>query len=93
MRRTFFLLFLLTSLGVTVRAQCDFVGVSVSASDTALISLYHPGFFFFGATANVEGYAIGVLKQTVTPLEWSAVAPRLWWSQNQQPPSPPIPIR
>ena len=54
--RTFFLLFLLTSLGVTVRAQCDFVGVSVSASDTALISLYHPGFFFFGATDNLGGY-------------------------------------
>lgn len=56
MMRQFFLLFLLTASVVTVRAQCDFVGVSVSASDTSQVNLYHPGFFFFGATPNVGGF-------------------------------------
>ena len=43
-------------LGLAAKAQCEFVGVSVSASDTGLVQLYHPGFFFFGATPNVGGY-------------------------------------
>lgn len=43
-------------LGMAAKAQCEFVGVSVSASDTGLVQLYHPGFFFFGATPNVGGY-------------------------------------
>lgn len=43
-------------LGLAANAQCEFVGVSVSASDTGLVQLYHPGFFFFGATPDVGGY-------------------------------------
>ena len=43
-------------LVLAAKAQCEFVGVSVSASDTGLVQLYHPGFFFFGATPNVGGY-------------------------------------
>ena len=55
MHRAISLSFLIIVGGV-VQAQCEFVGVSVSASDTAQVNLYHPGFFFFGATPNVGGY-------------------------------------
>ena len=53
--RTFLLLLLLGS-AVPLHAQCDSLGVLVSASDSNYVQLYHPGFFMFGATANVGGF-------------------------------------
>ena len=52
----FFLVHLFAAAGLVAHAQCTDVGVSVSASDSGLIQLYHPGFFLFGATPNVGGF-------------------------------------
>ena len=53
--RTFLLVLLLGSI-VPLHAQCDSLQVLVSASDSTSVQLYHPGFFMFGATANVGGF-------------------------------------
>ena len=53
--RTFLLLLLLGSVP-PLNAQCDSLQVLVSASDSNYVQLYHPGFFMFGATANVGGF-------------------------------------
>lgn len=44
------------ALASSIHAQCEFVGVSVSASDSGSVNLYHPGFFYFGTTSSSGGY-------------------------------------
>lgn len=69
--RTFLLLLLLGS-AVPLHAQCDSLGVLVSASDSTYVQLYHPGFFMFGATANVGGFD-NVCFWTITDVDGNII--------------------
>ena len=69
--RTFLLLLLLGS-AVPLHAQCDSLGVLVSASDSNYVQLYHPGFFMFGATANVGGFD-NVCFWTITDVDGNII--------------------
>ena len=69
--RTFLLLLVLGSI-VPLHAQCDSLGVLVSASDSNYVQLYHPGFFMFGATANVGGFD-NVCFWTITDVDGNII--------------------
>lgn len=53
-------------------AQCEALNIAVSASDTAYVQLYHPGFFMFGATENTGGFE-NLCHWTVTTMAGAAV--------------------
>lgn len=69
--RTFLLLLFLGSI-VPLRAQCDSLQVLVSSSDSSFVQLYHPGFFMFGATANVGGFD-NVCFWTITDVDGNII--------------------
>lgn len=49
------LLFLIAASQISL-AQCNFVSLNVSYSDSSQVNLYHPGFFLFGMTPDVGGF-------------------------------------
>lgn len=53
-------------------AQCSFLNIAVSASDSGYVQLYHPGFFMFGSTADTGGFENQCLW-TVTTMDGTAV--------------------
>ncbi|MGA1374497.1 MAG: T9SS type A sorting domain-containing protein, partial [Flavobacteriales bacterium] len=53
-------------------SMCDAVAISVNVGDTTTISLYHPGYFLFGATSNTGGYQ-NVCQWTVTSMDGTVV--------------------
>lgn len=69
--RTILLLLVLESI-VPLHAQCDSLGVLVSASDSNYVQLYHPGFFMFGAAANVGGFD-NVCFWTITDVDGNII--------------------
>jgi hypothetical protein len=53
-------------------SMCDAVAISVNVGDTTLISLYHAGYYLFGATSNTGGYQ-NVCQWTVTSMDGTVV--------------------
>jgi hypothetical protein len=53
-------------------SMCEAVAISVNVGDTTLISLYHPGYFLFGATSSTGGYQ-NVCQWTVTSMDGTVV--------------------
>jgi hypothetical protein len=51
---------------------CEDIGVTLTASDSNLVQLYHAGFFIFGATPNVGAYET-VCEWTVVTLDGEMV--------------------
>ena len=61
--------------------QCEFVGISVSSSDSGYVQLYHPAFFLFGADENTGGFD-NLCHWTVTTMDGDIVQDTIttgWW--------------
>lgn len=82
MFRFIFPLIIFASIFTTSSAQCEFLNLTVSASDSGYVQLYHPGYFMFGATENVGGFenqcfwtvrtmAGDILHEATTTGEWA----------------------
>lgn len=70
--RTLTALILAAAVSPSLNAQCNFLNIAVSASDSGYVQLYHPGFFMFGSTTSTGGFD-NQCHWTVTTLDGAAV--------------------
>ena len=68
MRKSIHLLVIGLTVITNCPAQCHFVGLSVSASDSTSAQLYHPGYFYFGTADGTSGVET-VCEWTVLDME------------------------
>ena len=68
MRKSIHLLLIGLTVAAHVHAQCHFIGLSVSASDSTSAQLYHPGYFYFGTADGTSGVET-VCEWTVLDME------------------------